>query len=100
MTLSHPTREQVSFDAAPPRAYLSKRIQQCREAAMAEALRRSLTICQATGVLEHVVRSVAQWRRRQRELRELAGLGQRELRDIGVTPGEVAAELDKPFWRG
>jgi uncharacterized protein YjiS (DUF1127 family) len=66
---------------------------------MAEVLRRPLTICQETGVLERVVRRVAQWRRRQRELNELARLGERELRDIGVTPGEVAAELRKPFRR-
>jgi uncharacterized protein YjiS (DUF1127 family) len=66
---------------------------------MAEVVRRPLTICQDTGVLERVVRGVVQWRRRRRELDELARLSERELRDIGVTPGEVAAELRKPFWR-
>jgi uncharacterized protein YjiS (DUF1127 family) len=92
-------REEVSFDAAAARAYLSTWVQSCREAAMAEVLRRPLTICQDTGVLERAVRRVVQWRRRQRELGELARLGERELRDIGVTPAEVAAELRKPFWR-
>jgi uncharacterized protein YjiS (DUF1127 family) len=66
---------------------------------MAEVLRRPLTICQETGVLERAVRWVVRWRRRRRELDELARLGERELRDIGVTPAEVAAELRKPFWR-
>jgi uncharacterized protein YjiS (DUF1127 family) len=74
-------------------------MQSNREAAMAEVLPRRLTISQDTGVLERVVRWVVRWRHRQRELGELARLGERELRDIGVTPAEVAAELRKPFWR-
>jgi uncharacterized protein YjiS (DUF1127 family) len=74
-------------------------MQSYREAAMAEVLPRRLTISQDTGVFERVVRWLVQWRRRRRELTELARLGERELRDIGVTPAEVAAELRKPFWR-
>lgn len=40
------------------------------------------------------------WRRRARDRAQLRRLGRRELRDIGIFPGEVARECVKPFWRG
>jgi uncharacterized protein YjiS (DUF1127 family) len=43
---------------------------------------------------------LATWRKRLRERRELAALDYRMQRDIGVTPSEVAHEINKPFWRG
>ena len=42
---------------------------------------------------------VHDWRRRSRSRAELANLDERMLRDIGVTPGEVWQEINKPFWR-
>jgi uncharacterized protein YjiS (DUF1127 family) len=42
----------------------------------------------------------ASWRRRARERRELASLDTRTLRDLGLSPGEVQFEANKPFWRG
>ncbi len=39
------------------------------------------------------------WRKRIRDRRALAALDTRMQRDIGVTPSEVAHEIDKPFWR-
>jgi uncharacterized protein YjiS (DUF1127 family) len=42
----------------------------------------------------------ASWRRRARERRELANLDTRTLRDLGLSPGEVQFEANKPFWRG
>lgn len=39
------------------------------------------------------------WRNRIRERRELAALDALMQRDIGVTPSEVAGEINKPFWR-
>lgn len=42
---------------------------------------------------------IAQWVRRSEERRELAGLCDRALRDIGVTRVEVMRETQKPFWR-
>jgi uncharacterized protein YjiS (DUF1127 family) len=39
------------------------------------------------------------WLKRCGERRALAAFDRRMLRDIGVTPGEAARELDKPFWR-
>jgi uncharacterized protein YjiS (DUF1127 family) len=45
-------------------------------------------------------RTVSTWLRRGRERRELLQLGDRELRDIGVTGVDVAGAAAKPFWRG
>jgi uncharacterized protein YjiS (DUF1127 family) len=42
---------------------------------------------------------VRQWLKRNHERHELARLDDRMLRDIGVTPSEVAREMEKPFWR-
>jgi uncharacterized protein YjiS (DUF1127 family) len=42
----------------------------------------------------------ASWRRRARERRELANLDTRTLRDLGLSPGEIQFEANKPFWRG
>jgi uncharacterized protein YjiS (DUF1127 family) len=39
------------------------------------------------------------WRKRVRGRRELAALDHRAQRDIGVTPSEVAHEINKPFWK-
>jgi uncharacterized protein YjiS (DUF1127 family) len=41
---------------------------------------------------------VREWRRRAVSRRELAGLGDRDLRDIGY-PAGGEAEKHKPFWR-
>jgi uncharacterized protein YjiS (DUF1127 family) len=39
------------------------------------------------------------WRQRYRDRRELARWTERELHDIGVSPSDIAHELEKPFWR-
>jgi uncharacterized protein YjiS (DUF1127 family) len=41
---------------------------------------------------------VAEWRRRVRSRRELAGLDQAYLADIGVSRCTAAFEASKPFW--
>ncbi|MGG5819955.1 DUF1127 domain-containing protein [Falsiroseomonas sp. HW251] len=41
---------------------------------------------------------VGEWRARSRDRALLASLGHRELRDIGLSPGEAAMEASKPFW--
>ncbi|HLX99005.1 MAG TPA: DUF1127 domain-containing protein [Roseiarcus sp.] len=40
------------------------------------------------------------WRRRDRERGQLARMSEAELHDIGVTPAERWAEINKPCWRG
>ena len=42
---------------------------------------------------------IGEWLRRIESRRELAGLGYRELRDIGVTRVDALREAEKPFWR-
>ena len=44
-------------------------------------------------------RRLAIWNRRARERAELASLSERDLRDLGLSPGEAAFESAKPFWR-
>jgi len=50
-------------------------------------------------LVQAAVERLDEWRRRQRERRELALLGDRDLRDFGATRADAAAELRKPFWR-
>jgi uncharacterized protein YjiS (DUF1127 family) len=38
------------------------------------------------------------WQDRARERRHLAALDDRLLRDMGITRGTVASEVEKPFW--
>ena len=40
------------------------------------------------------------WSRRNRERGQLAQMSEAELHDIGVTPAERWAEVNKPCWRG
>ncbi len=42
---------------------------------------------------------ITTWRRRLRQRDDLMKLDERLLEDIGVSPGDAAAEWRKPFWR-
>lgn len=42
---------------------------------------------------------IGEWLRRIESRRELAGLCDRALRDIGLTRVDVRREASKPFWR-
>jgi uncharacterized protein YjiS (DUF1127 family) len=42
---------------------------------------------------------ISEWLRRIESRRELAGLCDRALRDIGITRVDALREADKPFWR-
>jgi uncharacterized protein YjiS (DUF1127 family) len=41
---------------------------------------------------------VSEWRQRARSRRELEGLDDSTLRDIGITRCDIRREMDKPFW--
>lgn len=47
----------------------------------------------------HIATMLLMWHERGRQRRQLLGLGDRELRDIGVSRAEAGSEGDKPFWR-
>ena len=51
------------------------------------------------GGLAFFVETVLAWQDRIRQRRQLAGMDERLLSDIGVTRSDVAAETEKPFWR-
>ena len=38
------------------------------------------------------------WLQRLQTRRQLSRLGEDQLRDIGLTPGQVDSELSRPFW--
>jgi len=51
------------------------------------------------GVMAVFLRGVAESFRRARQRRDLAALSDHNLRDIGLTRGDVEIEVGKPFWR-
>jgi uncharacterized protein YjiS (DUF1127 family) len=50
-------------------------------------------------ILDSIVATLREWRRRSVERSELARLDARTLRDIGVDPGVVDYEIRQSFWR-
>ena len=50
-------------------------------------------------VLGLIVATLREWHRRRAERRELAGLDERMIRDIGLDPGAVYYEASQSFWR-
>ena len=54
---------------------------------------------QITVVLTSVWRILFVWQSRSNQRHALGGLEQHRLDDIGLTPGNVAHEIAKPFWR-
>ena len=47
----------------------------------------------------HPLSTLREWRRRAHERRELAGLNEAALHDIGVSRAEAFYIANKPFWR-
>lgn len=47
----------------------------------------------------HPVARVREWRRRAHDRRELAGMSELMLSDIGITRAEAVYLANKPFWR-
>ena len=50
-------------------------------------------------ILDSIVATLREWRRRRAGRRELARLDERTLRDIGLDPGVVDYEVYQSFWR-
>ena len=53
----------------------------------------------APGILSQLAETFHVWRQRYRSRRELANWSERELHDIGISWGDIAYEIEKPFWR-
>ncbi len=51
------------------------------------------------GAIARLWRQVKTWQQRARQRKELSRLTMRDLRDLGITPGEALREVMKPFWR-
>lgn len=78
---------------------------------MAALVHQSLTNCQALprplrfsrlprpGLVTRLTATLRRWHRHAGEHRELARLGERELRDMGVSSADVWHEIRQPFWR-
>ncbi len=50
-------------------------------------------------LLVRAIDSLAEWRSRARERRQLSALSDAMLKDIGVSRADASAEFEKPFWR-
>ena len=52
-----------------------------------------------TNIIVDLFAALRQMHERARQRRELAGLNDYALQDIGLSRAQVIAELDTPFWR-
>jgi uncharacterized protein YjiS (DUF1127 family) len=50
-------------------------------------------------VLDRMIETPIAWLERMRERRQLAGLSDNMLKDIGVSRADVEHVVEKPFWR-
>ena len=49
--------------------------------------------------VRQLIALVRTWRQRLRDRRELALMGERSLRELGLTRYDALQEIRKPFWR-
>ena len=54
---------------------------------------------QQPSLMARLVDLMLDWNERVRSRRQLAGLTEGELKDIGLTQSDVTIESSKPFWR-
>jgi uncharacterized protein YjiS (DUF1127 family) len=52
-----------------------------------------------SSLLSRAAIALLTWQHRASERRQLARLSSRDLKDVGLTRGDIASEIDKPFWR-
>ena len=53
----------------------------------------------STGLFDAVVGTVGLWMDRSASRNKLARMDPRMAEDIGLSPGDVIREVNKPFWR-
>jgi uncharacterized protein YjiS (DUF1127 family) len=59
-----------------------------------------MSVATATAALRGLLGAVRVWCDRARRRARLAGLSERDLRDIGISRCDAYRETCKPFWRG
>lgn len=53
----------------------------------------------AISIGDRIMDCLSGWRQRASERRELSGLSEQTLRDIGISRCDAASEVAKPFWQ-
>ncbi|MDB5620801.1 DUF1127 domain-containing protein [Tardiphaga sp.] len=66
---------------------------------MSTCTHQSMTNHHAPGVLAEAVELLHTWRERMQQRRELTQWSERDIRDAGMSKGDVLYEASKPFWR-
>ena len=51
------------------------------------------------GTISRFLERLEVWRERRRGRRLLAQMDAHDLKDLGLSPADVYAEIEKPFWR-
>jgi len=64
----------------------------------ADAMGRTGSAVARLDLWRRLTATLATWRRRTRERRELVRMSELELHDFGVSRSQALAEADKPFW--
>jgi uncharacterized protein YjiS (DUF1127 family) len=66
---------------------------------MSTCVSQTMTNHHVPGVLSRTTELVRLWHTRYRARQELAAWSERDLHDLGLSRGDVAFEIDKPFWQ-
>jgi len=66
---------------------------------MSTCVSPSMTNHHASGLGERLAAVLQLWRQRYRGRHELAAWSERDLHDLGLSRGDIASEISKPFWR-
>ena len=67
---------------------------------MAAGTAQNMTNHHELSFLTTISETLRTWARRHNERLELAAWTEHDLNDVGLSRGDVAQEIEKPFWRG